>query len=206
MKFQKYIVALILVLCGFGIFFQYDAVKPNQEIVIQFQGDTAKPVTIENAVATVKQRLKTIGVTEIVISERIDGAFKISYFSDYGVDEIERLLSENSLLQVVSNHLDTDKSSSKTPEKDQSNRYLLKIFEIQKTTDAHSGLSGNSIIVQKSEIERFLNPNYPRAVINNDYGNRKTVSKQSVSFSFIDVLYPVFQYYIIPETRAGPLV
>ena len=53
MNFQRYIGAFVFLLSGLGIFNQYDTVKPNQEIVIQFQKAETELNNVEAAIVSV---------------------------------------------------------------------------------------------------------------------------------------------------------
>ena len=204
MKFQKYIGALVLLLSGLGIFSQYDTVKPNQEIVIQFQGIETSPQNVEDALASVRQKLNHIGVADIEISESQDGTLKISYFSTHEVTEIKRLLFENKGLDISSSNIILEEPNSELPSENTSDSYHLKVFEIQKQSDIGSGLTGKSIIVQKPDIERFLDPNYSLGIFQNQYLDTSRHEEESSLILQGTQVVSVSQSYKIPETRAGP--
>jgi len=200
MNFKKYIGALVFLLSGLGIFSQYDATKPNQEIVLQFQDEITNSEFTELAVASIKLQLQAFGVQEISISEHSDGSLKISYFSEAKVSEVKQFLSEHSGLC-----LDIPLSGSeKLPSEKHIGLYKVKVSEIQKADDLASGFSGKSIIVQKSDFERFLNPS--------DFQSESSVN-WSRSVRPIQKIRCLSDYlpltklqipYEIPETRAGP--
>lgn len=200
MNFRKYIGALVFLLSGLGIFSQYDATKPNQEIVLQFQNEITDSDYTRNTITTITEQLQAIGVHGISISEHTNGTLRISYFSEAQVSEVRRSLSKHSELGLAMPLSD----SEKLPIEKEVGIYKLKVSEIQKTNDLTSGLSDRSIIVQKSDFERFLNPS--------DFHKHQTVNWTQYKGAIEKELClpanlsstPLRNPYVIPETRAGP--
>jgi len=200
MNFKKYIGALVFLLSGLGIFSQYNSTKPNQEIVLQFQDEITNSVQPELAIASIKEQLQAIGVHEISISELADGTLKISYFSEAEVSEVKQFLSER--LELRLNIPLSD--SEKLPSEKNRGLYKVKVSEIQKTVDLPSGFSDKSIILQKSDFERFLNPSHfqKESAVNWSRSQRpiQKIGCLSDYFPPTKIHIP----YEIPETRAGP--
>ena len=128
MKAKWYFGTLLLIFICFGAF-QEQVSIPNQEIVLEFVDAKINEKDIDNTIAEIKEKLLQIGVENIHIKEIQKGTLKISYYSNFQIENIRKeLAKENKIaLNQNSNHKDNSKHSS---------NYNIDIHQIKK--DIHT--------------------------------------------------------------------
>ena len=204
MNFKKYSVAFILLLCLLGISSQQKAVDANQEIVFQFSDDAMRSANAENAISAVKKLLLTVGVQDIQVEEQANGVLKIKYYSDAEIVDVKRLLSEDRALEL--DFSETRLGNSKFPSKEQKDLCNLKVSKIQKQQDLSIGISNEGVLVQKVDVERFINPSDLNAISNRV--EFAAILQERITIKFSDTSGFIISYhaYQIPKVRAGPQV
>ena len=204
MNLKKYSVAFILLLCLLGISSQQKAVDANQEIVFQFADDAMRSANAENAISAVKKLLLTVGVQDIQVDEQANGVLKIKYYSDAEVVDVKRLLSEDRALEL--DFSETRLANSRFPSKEQKDLYNLKVSKIQTQQDLSIGISNEGVLVQKVDVERFINPSDLNAISNRVEFAAILQERITIKFSDTSGFIICDHAYQIPEVRAGPQV
>ncbi len=205
MNKRWYISALVIILTVLGGIASHEQnITPNQEIVLQFTSETVSSDEAQNAIATVKQQLQTVGVYDIHVTEYESGQLKITYFSNTDIASIKKILSKEKTLELGNSGLDNNDIPFEIPSKDKSIAYNLDVYEIQNGQDTAFNLSGKLGLEHKADNDRLSNTN--------PYANAKAVDCQTIEQQ-VKVAYKFHKYYgitidhksnKIPEVRAGP--
>lgn len=204
MNFKKCIGALVIVLSLLGISSRQEVIKPNQEIVLQFSNEAIKFNKADDAIASIKKLLLTVGVDQIQIHEQPNGAFKLVYFSNSDVSIVKQLLSEERLLNLYNSSSKSNEKPSGLPSEESIQFCDFKVFEIQKSNDNYLGHAGECIFVQKSDAERFIVPTDYSANTANGFSSVDfDITKAGVLCNYV-IFIPKIIPYKIPEGRAGP--
>lgn len=201
---SKWYIGLLLVVLAFLGISSEQAVVPNQEIVVQFNGDAVSANETENTIAIVAKQLEAIGVKGIQVVETLDGNLKITYYSAIDVAVIKEVFAKQNNVLLEHTAIATSGTTPKLPIDNDTATYELNVSEIQTATDADMGLNGVLVDI-KSGNEWYLNPvlYFKNATIDGSAHN-----------SFENVAYTLYgnvaldtdtRSYKIPEVRAGPL-
>ena len=203
MNKKWYFFGLLIALAFFGISLEQTAV-PNQEIVVQFNGDSISSDEAQQAISEITEQLKSIGVADIQVSEMLDGTFKVTYFSTIDIAVVDDLFNKQNKLQLGESAFGKTENPSKIPFNNDSNTYKLEVIKIHKDYGSDLGFHGLPIEI-KSLKDQYLNQvvSLGTSGINFDLKNsvEKEVGKNYhyVSFSKNNTSHK------IPEVRAGPL-
>lgn len=201
MKNKWYISALIFALVIVGINLEQVA-TPNQEIVLQFADTDVTLHETQETIALVKSQLEVAGVAEIKIQDLENGTLKITYYSDIAVSEIKKIVIGETSLSIDYTSYDSDKEDTPLPSEKYSKGYQLDIYEIGKANDVTS--SSGTIVVSKSEIIRFFNPD-TYAAISKECGEEKNKTEKVAYTVYATIAIAIQEpSYNIPEVRAGP--
>ena len=187
---------LFLLFTYLGVFHE-DITIPNQEIVLEFVDSKIDNEDIEFTISDFKERLKSVGVTNIKIRNSNNGSLKISYFSNVDVDIVREILSNKQ--QIVLNKNQKEENEQQKNQHD----YNINIYEIVDDIDS-SNLNDKFTFEIKNYSDRFKN-NYTYVSLKNviAYNNNqlfKTAFKVSKNNYFIKDN----NSYNEPEVRAGP--
>ena len=198
MNTKWYFGALIIIFTLFGAN-QENLVVPNQEIVLQFSSVEVTPNEAQLVIASVKQQLKTIGVSQVDIREEANGRLVISYYSDSTIANVKDIFYSEI---AIGYSLNADNQSEFPIDQ----TYNLDVFKITKSSDTGFGSNGKFIFELKQDYDRFSNPNinvYASAVITTEKNIEFLVAyKQNKTIAVAINNIP----YKIPEGRAGPVV
>lgn len=202
MKAKWYFGVLVIILTFLGTS-QDSVVVPNQQIVLQFVNETVA-VETEHTIATVKQQLQTIGVTNVKVVQQTDGLLKFSYYSDVNIDVIKTVLSKDKVLKLALTDQDTGKGKKELPSKQSINTYNLNVYEIQNDVDADSGLGGICVFESNKEFDQTYSPKvYSSFVATNQNENNNFCNLAYRCYNYITLVIDNDSYKI-PEVRAGP--
>ena len=206
MNKRWYISALVIILALLGgIASQEQNITPNQEIVLQFTSETVTSDEAQNAIATVKQQLQTVGVHDVQVSQNESGQLKITYFSNTDIVSIKNILSKEKTFELNDSGADNNNIPFEIPSKDSSVAYNLDVYEIQNGSDTAFNISGKLGLENKTDNERLSNTN--------PYANTKAVDYNYLEQQ-VKVAYKFHKYSgitidhksnKIPEVRAGPM-
>lgn len=197
MNLKWYVSTFFLIVCiSFGVFQEQGIIIPNQEIVLEFVDTKTTKNTIENTIADVKEKLLSIGISNISIQDNKNGTLKISYYSNVTIENIKEVLSEENqnLLSDHSNHQKENNSSS---------NYNIDVYELSQNKD-----------VSNSDEKSVLNTKYSsnRFTTNNGNAFLEQTQLEKANF-FFKIAYKVSKEnpftkdnssYKEPEVRAGP--
>ena len=200
MNAKRYFSALISILALLGIS-QHQMSVPNQEIVVQFIDDEVTYDDAQNAISIVKNQLQNIGVDNIQVIERENGQLKITYYSDIDIASIKGFLSKEENLKFGDNSKD---ESSELPSDDESNRYNLDVYEIQKPSDAEWDFEGTLVLELKPDGDRFSNPKVFASIKEVDVVEITTIVAYKLNYNVAIAIDNTS--YKTPEVRAGPIV
>jgi hypothetical protein len=203
MKPKWYLNTFILIIAFLGAVLQQFSV-PNQEIVLQFEGQEISLGETENAIADVKRLLQDIGIQKIQVYKGANGVLKISYFSEVDVVSIKKIFSKEKASRLSYSSLDFDEDPFKVPVKKKSNTYQLDVFEIQKSKE--NALDSNGLVIKSSpENDRSFNLDIYYPDLSKELRLKNKIEK---------VAYIIYSNKSIeidntshnnPEVRAGPV-
>ena len=203
MKPKWYLNTFILIIAFLGAVLQQFSV-PNQEIVLQFEGQETSLGETENAIADVKRLLQDIGIQKIQVYKGANGVLKISYFSEVDVVSIKKIFSKEKASRLSYSSLDFDEDPFKVPVKKKSNTYQLDVFEIQKSKE--NALDSNGLVIESSpENDRSFNLDIYYPDLSKELRLKNKIEK---------VAYIIYSNKSIeidntshnnPEVRAGPV-
>jgi hypothetical protein len=195
MKAKWYFGTLLLIFICFGAF-QEQVSIPNQEIVLEFVDAKINEKDIDNTIAEIKEKLLQIGVENIHIKEIQKGTLKISYYSNFQIENIRKeLAKENKIaLNQNSNHKDNSKHSS---------NYNIDIHQIKNGTDVSSS-NHNLIFDVKYNSDRYTTYNYYAFLKKSDPYKADQLFKTTYKFSKNNPFTKDRTSHKEPEVRAGP--
>lgn len=201
MKLKWFLSTFLVALALFGIS-QEQQVAPNQEIVLQFANNTSTSTHAKNIIASVKNELQAIEAENIQLNETKNGSLKITYFSKEAIGTIKAKLA---LVDSKLLHLFSSENKNNFPLKNSLEYFNLDVFEIQKTTDSHSGFTGKFILKQKQDYDRYsnVNPQTHSLIVNNKYSS--FLIKKALKLNKTNTITLNSTAHNIPEVRAGPI-
>ena len=204
MKPKWYLSTFILIVAFLGAGLQQFSV-PNQEIVLQFEGEEISIVETENAITNIKKQLQDIGVENIHVYKGDNGVLKISYFSEIDVISIKKIFSTEKALKLSYSSLDFEEGTSKIPSKNKSNTYQLDVFEIQKS-NGNEGDSNGLVVELLPENDRSFNPDVYYSALVQDVRFKNEIEKVAyIIYNNISIEIDNSSYNT-PEVRAGPVL
>lgn len=185
-----------------GVVSQQQTHKANQEIVFHFNDVQPSSNEAQSTIQIVKIKLQELGVENINISNQDEDKLKITYYSRADIASVKEVLFNEMKL-----NLDFAFKPNKTNGDHSSNSnevdFDLDIYEIQNTHQSNSGFD-NCVLVKKSEIDRYYDPNswftFFGLQLNNDCDNQKVAFR---IWCYVEntISNPS---YVFPEVRAGP--
>lgn len=197
MSLKWYVNTLFLIVCiSFGALQEQDFVVPNQEIVLEFVDAKISKNTIENTIADVKEKLQSVGISNISIENNKNGTLKISYYSTVGIENIKEVLSNENqnLLSTNSDHREKNKSSFD---------YNIDVYELAKDNDV-SNSKEKSFLNTKYSSNRFTTNSTNAFLVLNLLENANFVYKTSYRVSKSNPFTKDNSSCKEPEVRAGP--
>ena len=203
MNWRWYFTGLIIALTYFGISKEQFTI-PNQEIIVQFSGNSISAGEAERAISDITSRLNTIGVAEIEVSELHNVKLKVTYYSTIDVAVIKNLLSKENRLDFGHTAFNEKEDSDKSPFSKDFHTYKLDIIKIHTDFNYNTGLQGLPVAT-KFVKDQYLNQNVSLGISGfelslkynfenitpNNYRNISLLSDNSS--------------HKIPEVRAGPV-
>ena len=197
---SKWFFGTLMLLLGFlGVRMEHTAVS-NQEIVVQFSDTVSVQDESQKAIAEVQDRLLEAGVENIRITQLADGDLKITYYSDLGIGEIQKIFSEANLTTDLPAEKD-DPYSEDTWEI--SKNYKLDIYEILSQPEGDIDFEGALLDSQLAK-EYFL---VPTGVGTNRWQQiefKSVGENKATSIVTREAHIPLHYPYFFPEVRAGP--
>ena len=204
MKAKWYLSTFIVILTLLGVSQQQFSI-PNQEIVVQFANDEVTLHETQKTIAIVKEQLQNIGVENIHVYKEANGKLKITYFSDVDVVSIKKILSKEKDLKLSYSSLFKDGETSDVPYNNESSRFKLDVFEIQKHKDVEGGFNGFALEVNP-ENDRFFTSVVYFSTVAVDFKEKNNAEKVAYLIHKNSTVSIDNSSHNIPEVRAGPIV
>lgn len=201
MLLKRYIGIVVLLLVLVGALRQQNLDVPNQEILLQFNGDDLSTATSQATIATVEKELNKIGVQNFQVKEVNHGIYKITYYSDADVELVKGLLAQR-ILGVLGS--DTDNIPLDNPIDQDALSYNLEVYEIQNGTDSDSGLNGIVVDEFNQKADRYLKSKHTHTAFvifkkaDITYIVRRASGNKCIAVAAQNALQQ------IPDVRAGP--
>ncbi|KJD32588.1 hypothetical protein PK35_10325 [Tamlana nanhaiensis] len=198
---KHYITFLIVALSFFGMVSQKQNQQPNQEILVQFTGNTLESGAVDYVVSEIKEKLQDLGIQQVEVKKEASGALRISYFSDTAVSQIKASLVAEGELKIDFNN--TSKSNStNNPSNTDDLAYNFDVYEIQKSN--HSGWDFNAVSISAFDTKSDIYSNTNGFAVAFHLKNENTLTKKRVKSSQYIALAVQHISHKIPEVRAGP--
>ena len=193
MKAKWYFGTLLLIFICFGAF-QEQVSIPNQEIVLEFVDAKINKKDIDNTIAEVKEKLLKIGVENIHIEEKQKGTLKISYYSNFQIENIKKELAKEDKIVLNKNSNPKEKHSS---------NYSIDIHELKSGTDVSSS-DHNLIFEIKYNSDRYTTYNYYAFLKKSDTYKVDQIFKTTYKVNKNNPFTKDRTSHKEPEVRAGP--
>lgn len=201
MKARWYFSALIVILATLGICREQFAV-PNQEIVLEFIGKDTTSKDAQDAIATVKKQLQTLGIDTVEVFTVAGGKLKIKYYSTTDVTRIKEILANDITIGYASNRRDQNKT--KIPFEAPIKIYNVDVYEIQNGNTLLSDVGGKCSLELKQENDRFSNPNVFSIIETIPVHERGQTVRVAYLLNRSIAIAIDNTSHKIPEVRAGP--
>ncbi len=197
---KGYIAAFAILLAVVGIGFVPSSV-PNQEIVVQFSQETSSQES-NAAIVQVKEQLLKLGIEDVKILEGENGALRISYYSDIDVLFVQEIFAR----QQVGLFKNTNNNNSDFPFKDTTDAYQFTVSEIGAgDASVNNGLKGHFLEIE-SKSHRFYPPEFFFTSLSNSIKKEIKLAELSELIYSEQAVVDTITSYLLPETRAGPVV
>ena len=178
--------------------------QPNQQIVVEFAGDSISLYNAQNTIAAVTNKLHDIGAKSIKVEQSASGVLTISYYSTIDTEAVKGMLSSNkeALEGVASNH---SSPKNQAPPFDTSSVYKLDVYEIQQQYDIKPDLNGLALTFEGKTHRYFIAKVYGAIGGNQIAQQNKITTVSLIAQGAVSLLLTEFSYKI-PQVRAGPIV
>jgi len=178
--------------------------QPNQQIVVEFAGDSISLYNAQNTIAAVTNKLHDIGAKSIKVKQSANGVLTISYYSTIDTEAVKGMLSSNKEVfeGVASNH---SSPKNQAPPFDTSSVYKLDVYEIQQQYDIKPDLNGLALTFEGKTHRYFIAKVYGAIGGNQIAQQNKITTVSLIAQGAVSLLLTEFSYKI-PQVRAGPIV
>jgi hypothetical protein len=194
---------LIIALAFLGINLEQSTL-PNQEIVVQFNADSISFNEAQDAIASIKGQLKSIGVDAVQVSGIHNGKLKVTYYSTIDVAIVKGLFNNQEGLVLGDTAFNEKSGSSKIPFGGDSNVYKLDVSKIQKDQDCDYGAHGLVVEIRTAK-DQYLNPIVPLGSPEVDFKLKYNIECVAFKICRNVALLIDNTTHKTPEVRAGPL-
>lgn len=179
-------------------------INPNQEIVVRFNAASIDSDEVQNAIADIRNQLKSIGIDEVHVSEILDGKLKVTYFSNKDVAVVKDLFRQHNKLQLGDIAFNDKDNPSKIPFSQDTNTYKLDVIKIQQDPGSDVGFHGTLVEI-KSASDQYVKPILSPIISEAEFSLKYSIENAGCK------TYPNISLLInnsahkIPEVRAGPI-
>ena len=133
MQTKWYLRSFVILVVLIGLTLEQIA-QPNQQIVVEFAGDSISLSNAQNTIAAVTNKLQAIGAKSIKVKQGANGVLTISYYSTIDTEAVKGMLSsKKEVLEEVASNDSSPKNQA--PPFDTSSNYKLDVYEIQQQYD-----------------------------------------------------------------------
>ena len=192
---------ILVVLIGLTI---EQITQPNQQIVVEFAGDSISLSNAQNTIAAVTNKLQAIGAKSINVKQGANGVLTISYYSTIDTEAVKGMLSSNKeVLEGVASNDSFPKNQA--PPFDTSSVYKLDVYEIQQQYDIKPDLNG-LVLTFEGKTHRYFIAKVYGAIGGNQIAQQNKITTVSfIAQGAVSLVLTDFSYKI-PQVRAGPIV
>ena len=203
MQTKWYLRSFVILVVLIGLTLEQIA-QPNQQIVVEFAGDSISLSNAQNTIAAVTNKLQDIGAKSIKVKQGANGVLTISYYSTIGTEAVKGMLSSNKeVLEGVASNDSSPKNQA--PPFDTSSVYKLDVYEIQQQYDIKPDLNG-LVLTFEGKTHRYFIAKVYGAIGGNQIAQQNKITTVSfIAQGAVSLVLTDFSYKI-PQVRAGPIV
>ena len=203
MQTKWYLRSFVILVVLVGLTLEQIA-QPNQQIVVEFAGDSISLYNAQNTIAAVTNKLYDIGAKSIKVKQSANGVLTISYYSTIDTEAVKGMLSSNKeVLEGVAS--DSSSPKNQAPPFDTSSVYKLDVYEIQQQYDIKPDLNG-LVLTFEGKTHRYFIAKVYGAIGGNQIAQQNKITTVSlIAQGAVSLLLTEFSYKI-PQVRAGPIV
>lgn len=203
MQTKWYLRSFLILVVLIGLTLEQIA-QPNQQIVVEFAGDSISLSNAQNTIAAVTNKLHDIGAKSIKVKQGANGVLTISYYSTIDTEAVKGMLSSNKeVLEGVASNDSSPKNQA--PPFDTSSVYKLDVYEIQQQYDIKPDLNG-LVLTFEGKTHRYFIAKVYGAIGGNQIAQQNKITTVSfIAQGAVSLVLTDFSYKI-PQVRAGPIV
>ena len=203
MQTKWYLRSFVILVVLIGLTLEQIA-QPNQQIVVEFAGDSISLSSAQNTIAAVTNKLQDIGAKSIKVQQGANGVLTISYYSTIDTEAVKGMLSSNKeVLEGVASNDSSPKNQA--PPFDTSSVYKLDVYEIQQQYDIKPDLNG-LVLTFEGKTHRYFIAKVYGAIGGNQIAQQNKITTVSfIAQGAVSLVLTDFSYKI-PQVRAGPIV
>ncbi|MDB2630862.1 hypothetical protein N9Y36_04070 [Ulvibacter sp.] len=203
MQTKWYLRSFVILVVLIGLTLEQIA-QPNQQIVVEFAGDSISLSNAQNTIAAVTNKLHDIGAKSIKVKQGANGVLTISYYSTIDTEAVKGMLSSNKeVLEGVASNDSSPKNQA--PPFDTSSVYKLDVYEIQQQYDIKPDLNGLVLTFEGKTHRYFIAKVYGSIGGNQIAQQNKITTVSFIAQGAVSLVLTDFSYKI-PQVRAGPIV
>ena len=202
MQTKWYLRSFVILVVLVGLTLEQIA-QPNQQIVVEFAGDSISLSNAQNTIAAVTNKLQDIGAKSIKVKQGANGVLTISYYSTIDTEAVKGMLSSNKeVLEGVASNDSSPKNQA--PPFDTSSVYKLDVYEIQQQYDIKPDLNG-LVLTFEGKTHRYFIAKVYGAIGGNQIAQQNKITTVSfIAQGAVSLVLTDFSYKI-PQVRAGPI-
>ena len=202
MQTKWYLRSFVILVVLIGLTLEQIA-QPNQQIVVEFAGDSISLSNAQNTIAAVTNKLQDIGAKSIKVKQGANGVLTISYYSTIDTEAVKGMLSSNKeVLEGVASNDSSPKNQA--PPFDTSSVYKLDVYEIQQQYDIAPDLNG-LVLTFEGKTHRYFIAKVYGAIGGNQIAQQNKITTVSfIAQGAVSLVLTDFSYKI-PQVRAGPI-
>ena len=203
MQTKWYLRSFVILVVLIGLTLEQIA-QPNQQIVVEFAGDSVSLSSAQNTITAVTNKLQAIGAKSIKVKQGANGVLTISYYSTIDTEAVKGMLSSNKeVLEGVASNDSSPKNQA--PPFDTSSVYKLDVYEIQQQYDIKPDLNG-LVLTFEGKTHRYFIAKVYGAIGGNQIAQQNKITTVSfIAQGAVSLVLTDFSYKI-PQVRAGPIV
>ena len=203
MQTKWYLRSFVILVVLIGLTLEQIA-QPNQQIVVEFAGDSISLSNAQNTIAAVTNKLQAIGAKSIKVKQGANGVLTISYYSTIDTEVVKGMLSSNKeVLEGVASNDSSPKNQA--PPFDTSSVFKLDVYEIQQQYDIKPDLNG-LVLTFEGKTHRYFIAKVYGAIGGNQIAQQNKITTVSlIAQGAVSLVLTDFSYKI-PQVRAGPIV
>lgn len=203
MQTKWYLRSFVILVVLIGLTLEQIA-QPNQQIVVEFAGDSVSLSNAQNTIAAVTNKLQDIGAKSIKVQQGANGVLTISYYSTIDTEAVKGMLSSNKeVLEGVASNDSSPKNQA--PPFDTSSVYKLDVYEIQQQYEIKPDLNG-LVLTFEGKTHRYFIAKVYGAIGGNQIAQQNKITTVSfIAQGAVSLVLTDFSYKI-PQVRAGPIV